>query len=91
MIRISLRLLPVLTAATLISSTFATAEIAVKSGEKIAFLGDSITQGGWSNPAGYVQLVIAGLEANGIKAEPSPQASAVISRIKCSLGSTRMC
>ena len=72
MIRISLRLLPVLTAATLISPTFATAEIAVKSGEKIAFLGDSITQGGWSNPAGYVRLVIAGLEANGIKAEPVP-------------------
>ena len=72
MIRISLRLLPVLTAATLISPAFATAEIAVKSGEKIAFLGGSITQGGWSNPAGYVRLVIAGLEANGIKAEPVP-------------------
>lgn len=72
MIHISLRLLPFLTAATLISPTLATAEIAVKSGEKIAFLGDSITQGGWSNPAGYVRLVIAGLEANGIKAEPVP-------------------
>lgn len=48
------------------------ADIAVKSGEKIAFLGDSITQGGWSNPAGYVRLVIAGLEANGVKAEPVP-------------------
>ena len=68
----SLRLLPVLAAATLISPHFAIAEIAVKSGEKIAFLGDSITQGGWSNPAGYVRLVIAGLEANGIKAEPVP-------------------
>jgi lysophospholipase L1-like esterase len=50
----------------------ASAEIAVKSGDKIAFLGDSITQGGWQNPAGYVHLVIAGLEANGIKAEPVP-------------------
>ena len=50
----------------------ASAEIAVKSGDKIAFLGDSITAGGWSNPAGYVRLVIAGLEANGIKAEPVP-------------------
>jgi lysophospholipase L1-like esterase len=48
------------------------AEIAVKSGEKIGFLGDSITQGGWSNPAGYVRLVIAGLEANGVTAEPVP-------------------
>lgn len=65
----SLRFLPVVV--TLISAT-ASADIAVKSGGKIAFLGDSITQGGWSNPAGYVRLVIAGLEANGIKAEPIP-------------------
>ncbi|MBL9146578.1 MAG: hypothetical protein JNM99_23050 [Verrucomicrobiaceae bacterium] len=65
------RLLSVL-AATLLAPALANAEIAVKSGEKIAFLGDSITQGGWSNPAGYVRLVIAGLEANGIKAEPVP-------------------
>jgi len=48
-------------------------EIAVKSGDKIAFLGDSITAGGWGAPAGYVRLVIAGLEANGIKAEPVPR------------------
>src|SRR4051794_33241388 len=48
------------------------AEILVKSGEKIAFLGDSITQGGWSNPTGYVRLVMAGLEANGVKAEAIP-------------------
>jgi lysophospholipase L1-like esterase len=50
----------------------ASAEIAVKNGDKIAFLGDSITAGGWSNAAGYVKLVIAGLEANGVKAEPVP-------------------
>ena len=50
----------------------AIAGIAVKNGDKIAFLGDSITAGGWANPAGYVRLVIAGLEANGIKAEPVP-------------------
>ena len=48
------------------------AEIAVKSGEKIAFLGDSITEGGWGNPRGYVRLVMAGLEANGVKAEAVP-------------------
>lgn len=48
------------------------AEILVKSGEKVAFLGDSITQGGWSNPVGYVKLVMAGLEANGVKAEAVP-------------------
>ena len=48
------------------------AEIAVKSGEKIAFLGDSITQAGWGDPAGYVKLVMAGLAANGVTAEPVP-------------------
>lgn len=45
-------------------------EVAVKNGDKIAFLGDSITQGGMGNPKGYCRLVISGLEANGIKAEP---------------------
>jgi lysophospholipase L1-like esterase len=50
----------------------ARAEIAVKSGEKIAFLGDSITQAGWSMPDGYVKLIIAGLAANGITGEPVP-------------------
>ncbi len=50
----------------------ASAEILVKNGDKIAFMGDSITAGGWGNAAGYVRLVIAGLEANGIKAEPIP-------------------
>lgn len=48
------------------------AEIAVQNGEKIAFLGDSITAGGWGNPLGYVRLVMAGLEANGVKAEAVP-------------------
>ena len=48
------------------------AEVAIKSGEKIAFLGDSITEGGWNNPMGYVRLVLAGLEANGVKAEAVP-------------------
>jgi lysophospholipase L1-like esterase len=57
-----------------IAATLSTAraDIAVKSGEKIAFLGDSITAGGWSNPAGYVNLVIAGLAANGVNATPIP-------------------
>jgi lysophospholipase L1-like esterase len=48
------------------------AEILVKSGEKIGFLGDSITAAGWGNPAGYVHLVIAGLAANGVDAVPVP-------------------
>ena len=50
----------------------AAAEIAVKNGDKVAFLGDSITAGGWGSPAGYVRLVMAGLAANGVKAEPVP-------------------
>lgn len=50
----------------------ASAEILVKSGDKIGFMGDSITAGGWSNPAGYVRLTIAGLKANGVEAEAVP-------------------
>lgn len=45
----------------------AAGDIPVKDGEKIAFLGDSITQGGMG-PTGYVTLVIQGLKANGIQA-----------------------
>lgn len=45
----------------------AAAELLVKSGQKIAFLGDSITAGGMA-PLGYVSLTIAGLKANGIEA-----------------------
>ncbi|MCX6899484.1 MAG: GDSL-type esterase/lipase family protein [Verrucomicrobia bacterium] len=45
------------------------ADIAIKSGEKLAFLGDSITAAGWGNPGGYSRLVIAGLDANAIKVE----------------------
>lgn len=47
------------------------AEIAVKDGQKIAFMGDSITQGG-AGPRGYVRLTISGLEAAGVKAECIP-------------------
>jgi len=48
------------------------AEPLVKSGESIAFLGDSITQQGAGSPAGYVRLVISGLDSNGIKATAIP-------------------
>jgi lysophospholipase L1-like esterase len=54
------------------SAATACADLAVKDGEKIGFLGDSITQGGWSNAQGYVKLVVSGLEANGVKVEPIP-------------------
>lgn len=47
-------------------------EIAIKDGQKLAFLGDSITQFGWSYPAGYVQLVVTGLKANGVTVVPIP-------------------
>ena len=53
-------------------TVLAHAEIAVKSGEKIAFLGDSITQAGWGDATGYVKLVMAGLAANGVNAEAVP-------------------
>ena len=52
------------------STTFAS--ILVKSGEKIAFLGDSITQAGWDNPKGYVHLVVEGLAVNGVNVEAVP-------------------
>lgn len=45
------------------------AEIAVKPGDKVAFLGDSITAQGYGNPGGYVQLIGAALAANGVKVE----------------------
>jgi len=53
-------------AAALCAASLAHADIVVKSGEKIAFLGDSITQFGYSNPIGYVNLVPAAFKAIGI-------------------------
>ena len=55
----------------MIGATAAQAGIAVTSGQKIAFRGDSITEGG-VGPQGYVTLVIRGLEANGVKATMIP-------------------
>lgn len=52
-----------LTAAAL---PFAQAEPLPKSGDSVAFLGDSITQQGAQKPGGYVRLVEEGLKANGI-------------------------
>ena len=45
-------------------------EIMVKDGDTLAFLGDSITQFGQQNPDGYVNLVIRGLAAEGVKVKP---------------------
>jgi lysophospholipase L1-like esterase len=49
------------------TSTIFAAEPVIKSGDKVAFLGDSITQGGAGHPAGYVRRVESGLLANDIK------------------------
>ena len=58
-------------AAVLLSGAVQAGEIAVKDGQKIAFLGDSITQGG-VGPNGYVTLTIRGLESAGVKATAIP-------------------
>jgi lysophospholipase L1-like esterase len=64
--KMTMQVLTMLAAAALATSR--ASEIAVTSGQKIAFLGDSITQGG-VQPKGYVTLVMKGLEANGVQAE----------------------
>jgi len=53
----------------LLAATACAQELAVKGGDAIAFLGDSITQQGNSSPSGYVKLVISGLAANGVDAK----------------------
>ena len=58
--------------AAVVFSMTLSADIMVKSNDKIAFLGDSITQHGNYYEGGYVNLVIAGLYANGIKAIKVP-------------------
>lgn len=50
----------------LAGTVFADGEIAVQKGEKIAFMGDSITQAG-NKPGGYVQLVVNGLNKLGLE------------------------
>jgi lysophospholipase L1-like esterase len=52
--------------------TGAAAEISIRSRDRIAFLGDSITAGGWVNPYGYVRLVLQALEQEGVIATPIP-------------------
>lgn len=56
----------------LLPSRLPAGEPPVKNGDSLAFLGDSITANGWSNPLGYVRLVVRGLEVNGIKVTPIP-------------------
>ncbi len=44
----------------------------VESGSKVAFLGDSITDQGWKHPAGYVKLIVRGLETARARVTPIP-------------------
>lgn len=60
-----------LTGAVLLSATALSAQIKIKNGDRIAFLGDSITQQG-NGHSGYLNLVMLALEANGIKAVKIP-------------------
>ena len=49
-----------------LNSMMLNAELLVKSGEKVAFLGDSITRAGWlDQPNGYLHLVQMGLQQSG--------------------------
>jgi lysophospholipase L1-like esterase len=50
----------------------AAAQIKVEPGQKVAFLGDSITQFGWDRPGGYVHIVADALESLGIKISVVP-------------------
>lgn len=55
-----------------LTGTAFAAELPFKTGEKIAFLGDSITQMGTKNKLGYVNLVMDGIKAAGIDATAVP-------------------
>jgi lysophospholipase L1-like esterase len=57
---------------SLFLTRFASADLLVKDGEKVAFLGDSITAQGWDFPGGYVKLTAAGLQTLGVKIVPIP-------------------
>lgn len=63
-----MKLFSAMTAAFFACSMLAASELLVKDGDKIAFLGDSITAQGNSNKtSGYVHLVMEGLKAQGLK------------------------
>lgn len=47
-------------------------DLKIKNGESLAFLGDSITQLGWSNPYGYLHLVETALRTKGVNIKVIP-------------------
>ena len=53
------------------ASALQAADILIKDGQKVGFLGDSITAQGIA-PLGYVTEVVSGLATNGIKVTPIP-------------------
>lgn len=52
------------------ATTATFADLLVKSGDTVAFLGDSITQGGQTNPDGYVNLVLRSFALEGVYVQP---------------------
>lgn len=44
----------------------------IGSGDRVAFLGDSLTQDGWDKPDGWVRQVVSGLASAGISVEAIP-------------------
>ena len=64
-----LRLPLTFTSMVLFASQLLRAEIPLKPGDKVAFLGDSITEAGQGNPGGYVQLIGTALAAQGVQIE----------------------
>ncbi len=47
-------------------------DLKIKNGESLAFLGDSITQQGWTNPYGYLHLVGTALKSKGVEIKIIP-------------------
>ena len=62
----------VFTFGAVVLSLVANADVCIKNGETIAFMGDSITQQGNTSSSGYVNLVMKGLEIAGVKAKKIP-------------------
>ena len=57
-------------AVAMVAASAAFGELMVKDGDTLAFLGDSITAGGQTNPDGYVNLVLRSLALEGVYVKP---------------------
>ena len=62
----------IVVSAIAVLSAAGSAEPLVRTGDAVAFLGDSITYYGNSRPLGYIHLVMKGLEAVGVRATAIP-------------------